>query len=96
MNRKHFGDQRDLFKFDLVRHIMKSLPGLTSFTFIPMLTETDTKTDTDRGTKKDLGKAVKTGKAGSQNSNLLLHVSRLQEIDSDLEYVQSLRHYFKL
>lgn len=95
MNRKHFGDQRDLFKFDLVRHIMKSLPGLTSFTFIPMLTETDTKTDTDRGTKKDLGKAVKTGKAGSQNSNLLLHVSRLQEIDSDLEYVQSLRHYFK-
>jgi hypothetical protein len=40
-------------------------------------------------------KAVKTGKAGSQNSNLLQHVSRLQEIDSDLEYVQSLHSYFK-
>lgn len=74
---------------------MKSLPGLTSFTFIPMLTETDAKNDTDRGTKKDMEKAVKIGKAGSQNFNLLQHVSRLQEIDSDLEYARSLCHYFK-
>ncbi|MEI7856580.1 MAG: hypothetical protein WCH85_03645 [Methanomicrobiales archaeon] len=95
MNRKHFGDQRDLFKFDLVRHIMKSMPDLTSFTFIPMLTAADTKTDKDSSTKKDLGKALKAGKAGSKNSNLLLHISRLQEIDSDLEYVQTLRYYFK-
>lgn len=95
MNRKHFGDLRDLFKFDLVRHIMKSMPGLTSFTFIPMLTEINPTPDPASGSKKDMGKAVKAGKAGSQNSNLLLHVSRLQEIESDLEYVQSLRHYFK-
>ncbi|MDO9323542.1 MAG: hypothetical protein Q7T80_01140 [Methanoregula sp.] len=74
---------------------MKSIPGLTSFTFIPMLTATDAKTYPDSGTKKDLEKALKAGKAGSQNSNLLLHVSRLQEIDSDLEYARSLCHYFK-
>jgi len=95
VNRKHFGDQRDLFKFDLVRHIMKSMPGLTGFTFIPLLTENNGKQDRESGTKKDMGKAVKTGKAGSQNSNLLQHVSRVQEVNSDLEYVQSLHSYFK-
>lgn len=95
MNRKHFGDLRDLFKFDLVRHIMKSIPGLTSFTFIPMLTDINVQSDPDSGTKKDMGKAVKAGRAGSQNNNLLQHVLRLQEIDSDLEYVQSLHSYFK-
>jgi hypothetical protein len=94
VNRKHFGDLRDLFKFDLVRHIMKSMPGLTSFTFIPMLTEINAKTVPDSRTKKDMEKAVKAGKAGSQNSNLLQHVSRLQEINNDLEYVQSLHSYF--
>lgn len=94
MNRKHFGDVRDLFKFDLVRHIMKSMSGLTSFTFIPMLTEINAKTATDSRTKKDMETAVKAGKAGSQNSNLLQQVSRLQEINSDLEYVQSLHSYF--
>ena len=39
MNRMFFGDARDLFKFDLVRHIMKAFPDLLSFTFVPMLTE---------------------------------------------------------
>jgi hypothetical protein len=94
VNRKHFGDLQDLFKFDLVRHIMKSMPGLTSFTFIPMLTEINAKTVPDSRTKKDMETAVKAGKAGSQNSNLLQHVSRLQEINNDLEYVQSLHSYF--
>ncbi|MHB8163266.1 MAG: hypothetical protein ACYDDV_02835 [Methanoregula sp.] len=95
MNRKHFGDQRDLFKFDLVRHIMKSMPGLTSFSFIPMLTEHNGKTEPEAGTKKDMGKALKSGKAGSQNTNLLQQVSRLQEIENDLDYVQYLHYYFK-
>ena len=95
MNRKHFGDKRDLFKFDLVRHIMKSMHGLTRFAFIPLLTESTGNPDLKSGTKTDLAKALKTGKAGSQNSNLLEHVSRLQDIGNDLEYVQSLHSYFK-
>ena len=41
MNRQFFGDTRDLFKYDLVRHVMKALPVFDSFTFIPMLTEED-------------------------------------------------------
>jgi hypothetical protein len=95
VNKTHFGDLRDLFKFDLVRHIMKSMPGLTSFTFIPLLTESNGRQVKKSDTKTDMAKAVKNGKAGSQNSNLLQRVSRLQEIESDLEYVQSLNSYFK-
>jgi hypothetical protein len=95
LNSIHFGDIRDLFKFDLVRHIMKSMPGLAVFTFIPLLTDSNGKADLKSGIKKDMAKAVKTGKAGSQNSNLLQNVSRLQEINSDLEYVESLHSYFK-
>ena len=43
MNRMFFGDARDLFKFDLVRHIMKAFPDLASFTFVPMLTEEESR-----------------------------------------------------
>lgn len=39
MNRLFFRDVRDLFKFDLIRHIMKAFPDLLSFTFVPMLTK---------------------------------------------------------
>lgn len=39
MNRLFFGDVRDLFKFDLIRHILKAFPDLLSFTFVPMLTK---------------------------------------------------------
>jgi len=74
---------------------MKSMPGLTTFSFIPMLTENNDKTEPDAGTKKDMGKALKSGKAGSQNTNLLQQVSRLQEIENDLDYVQYLHYYFK-
>jgi hypothetical protein len=95
MNRQFFGDTRDLFKYDLVRHIMKALPVFDSFTFIPMLTEDE---NSDKGKKsktRDLEKAVKVGKAGSQNRDLVEHMQRLQEIDNDLEYFQTIGAYFK-
>lgn len=95
MNQKHFGDIRDLFKFDLIFHIMKSIPGLTCFTFIPLLTECKKKPDPDTGSIKDMEKAVKNRKVGSQNSNLLKQMSRLMEIDSDTEYIKSLQSYFE-
>lgn len=37
INRKFFGDTRDLFKLDLVCHIMKNLKDLDNFIFVPML-----------------------------------------------------------
>ena len=93
MNRQFFGDTRDLFKYDLVRHVMKALPVFDSFTFIPMLTEEEAAKK--KGSSRDFEKATKLGKAGSQNKDLVSHMERLQEIDNDLEYFKTIGAYFK-
>jgi len=90
-----FGDARDLFKFDLVRHIMKAFPDLVSFTFIPMLTEEGSVTGTRKAAAKDLGFARKKGRAGTRNRTLMDDLGRLQEIDDDLEYFRGIRSYFR-
>ena len=95
MNRMFFGDTRDLFKFDLVRHIMKAFPDLLNFTFVPMLTEEVSATGTRKTRAKDLGLAQKKGRAGTQNVDLMETMGRLQEIDDDLEYFHGVRSYFK-
>ena len=64
MNGPSFGDTRDLFKFDLVRHIMKAIPVFDSFTFIPMLTDTPVQASGKRSAARDLKKATKSGRAG--------------------------------
>jgi len=95
MNRMFFGDARDLFKFDLVRHIMKAFPELLSFTFVPMLTEEESPTGKKKTATKDLGLAQKKGRAGSQNRELMEELGRLQEIDDDLRYFHGIQSYFK-
>jgi hypothetical protein len=95
MNRLFFGDARDLFKFDLVRHIMKAFPDLASFTFVPMLTEEESATGKKKTATKDLGLAQKEGRAGTQNRELMVDMGRLQEIDDDLEYFHGIQSYFK-
>lgn len=95
MNRMFFGDARDLFKFDLVSHIMKAFPDLASFTFIPMLTEEGSVTGTRKAAAKDLGLARKKGRAGTRNRTLMDDLGRLQEIDDDLEYFRGIRSYFR-
>jgi len=91
---RSFGDTRDLFKFDLVRHIMKSLPELESFVFVPMLTGAEAGGHRKSGARKDLAKAYRAGKAGSQNQRLREHLERLQEIDNDLAYIEGISTYF--
>ena len=95
MNRLFFGDARDLFKFDLVRHIMKAFPDLTSFTFVPMLTEQEGRSGKKKSAKKDLGLALKKGMAGTLNRDLMEGMGRLQEIDDDLAYFHGIQSYFK-
>ena len=90
-----FGDARDLFKFDLVRHIMKAFPDLLSFTFIPMLTEEETKTGRKKTATKDLGRAQKNGRPGTRNIELMEELGRLQEIDDDLAYFHAIQSYFR-
>jgi hypothetical protein len=95
MNRQYSGDTRDLFKIDLVCHIMKKMPSLDSFTFVPMLTMKDERSGQKKSTRSDLNTAVKRGKAGSKNKELLAHMARLQEIDNDTEYFRGIRSIFK-
>jgi hypothetical protein len=95
MNISFSGDTRDLFKFDLVRHIMKSFSDLESFTFIPMLTDRDEKTTRKKSAKTDLKKAVAAGKAGSQNRELMEHLGKMQEIEDDMDYFSGIQSYFK-
>lgn len=95
MNRMFFGDARDLFKFDLVRHIMKAFPDLLSFTFVPMLTEDESKTGRKKTPTKDLGLAQKNGRPGTRNHELMEDLGRLQEIDDDLGYFHGIQSYFK-
>jgi hypothetical protein len=95
MNRMFFGDARDLFKFDLVRHIMKAFPDLASFTFVPMLTQEESATGKKKTATKDLGRAQKNGRAGTRNLELMEAMGRLQEIDDDLAYFRGVQSYFK-
>ena len=94
MNRTFFGDTRDLFKYDLVRHVMKALPIVTSFTFIPMISKEAEPAGRTKSAAKDLQKALKAGRAGSQNKELMIQMERLQEIDDDLAYFQAIKDYF--
>jgi hypothetical protein len=95
MNRMFFGDTRDLFKFDLVRHIMTVFPDLASFTFIPMLTEDENPSGTKKNAAKDLGLAQKNGKAGTSNHELMVDMGHLQEIEDDLAYFDGIKSYFR-
>jgi hypothetical protein len=95
MNIAFSGDTRELFKFDLVRHLMKSYPDIDSFTFIPMLTDRDAKTTRKKRPKADLKKAVAAGKAGSQNRKLMEHLRMMQEIQDDRDYFNGIESYFK-
>ena len=94
MNHRYFGDTRDLFTFDLVRHIMKSLPELEGFTFVPMLKETNDTESRKSAGFKDLDTAYRSGKAGSQNRELKDHLQRLQEISDDVKYLDEIGTYF--
>lgn len=66
MKNQYFGDIRDLFKYDLALKVCQELD--LGFTFIPMLTAPDGRTD---GNQIDYAKA----KAGFNNSALLAFLS---------------------
>ena len=79
MKNQYFGDNRDLFKYDLITEIMQGVSALDKFTFIPMLTPNDTRSD---GNDRDIRKA----KAGFENGELVkflkpIHLKKKEERD---------------
>ena len=67
MNRRFSGDIRDLFKIDLVVHLMNEITALKRFTFVPMITGEDGTAEQGKR-KKNLEAAVAKGRAGSRNA----------------------------
>jgi len=63
MKNQYFGDTRDLFKYDLIEHLMDNFHP-RRFAFIAMLTEDD---DTDHGQKRN----YRSARAGSANEDLI-------------------------
>lgn len=84
MKNQYFGDNRDLFKYDLITEIMLGMPVLDKITFIPMLTPNDTRTD---GDERDTRKA----EAGFKNDDLVQFLRKthlLKKEDRDFRIIE--------
>ena len=76
MKNQYFGDNRDLFKYDLVLNIIQA--GLVNrFSFIPMITGDD---NTGHGQKYNRDKA----KAGKENKALMDVIYKLVSMEAIL------------
>jgi hypothetical protein len=75
MKNQYFGDIRDQFKYDLILTIMQLHPGLRlkQFTFIPMLTKNDHRTD---GNKRGVEERKRRYRPGSRNDELVHFLRR--------------------
>ena len=85
MKSQYFGDNKDLFTYDLILQIMQA--GLVDhFTFIPMLTSND---GTKHGEKYSRDKA----KAGAQNKELMIFLDEC--IRQNNRNINQLKNFFK-
>ncbi|MCZ7392505.1 MAG: hypothetical protein ABOK23_01705 [Candidatus Methanoperedens sp.] len=57
MKKQYLGDERDLFKFDLIKEIIQGINTIERFTYIPMLTRYDSEYET-HGNQRNLEKAI--------------------------------------
>lgn len=89
MKNQYFGDNRDLFKYDLVTEIMKGFKkSIDKFTFIPMLTQNDNRND---GNERDLGKA----RAGYKNTRLVKFFKPIHRMSKDRRDFQKIKKYYE-
>lgn len=85
MKNQYFGDNRDLFKYDLICYI-KEADLVNHFTFIPMLTKND---NTKQGGERNREKA----KAGKKNEDLKKFLDKFE--DESRRDIEQLRSFFK-
>ncbi len=84
MKNQYFGDNRDLFKYDLIYRIIND-SLVKHFTFIPMLTKDD---GTEQGGERDRSKA----KAGRRNCELVRFLNQFG--DKDKRDIKQLKGFF--
>lgn len=89
MKNQYFGDKRDLFKYDLITKIVEGINSIKYFTFIPMLTDNDGKSD---GNKRNLENSA----AGAKNKCLVDFLNKYKNCDKNLRDFRKIRQYFEL
>lgn len=88
MKNQYFGDNRDLFKYDLITEIMLGMPALDKFTFIPMLTPKDARSD---GNDRD----IRNAKAGFKNEDLVQFLKSTHLIKKEERDIRIIEKYFE-
>jgi hypothetical protein len=87
MKNQYFGDNRDLFKYDLITEIIKGTPTIKKLAFIPMLTPNDSSNHGEvRKIKKD--------KAGYKNGYLKDFLEPTHPMDKNQRDFRSIKEYF--
>lgn len=86
MKNQYFGDNRDLFKYDLLSEILTKGRTIRRCTFIPMLTKDD---PSGHGSKIDRSKA----RAGFKNNKLVRFLDKC--IEKDDRDIRNIVKYFK-
>ncbi len=94
MKKQYLGDVRDLFKYDLIQHILKGRSSLQKFTFIPMLTENESKSRD--GNKRDFVMAKKNGRPGANNAPLIKVLKKYKEMAENKRDFTEIELHFKL
>lgn len=85
MKNQYFGDIRDLFKYDLIEHVLWEC-HFDAFYFVPMLTPND---ESREGSKTDYSKA----KAGFKNTKLLTFLK--DKVNNNIREVDQIHSYFQ-
>jgi len=91
MKNQYFGDNRDLFKYDLILRIIKEIGSVNHFTFVPMLRPNmpDGEGTKREGEKRDRDKA----KAGTGNEELKNFLDKFE--DKSKRDIEQLKSFFK-
>ncbi len=83
MKNQYFGDNRDLFKYDLILRVVAETDSINHFTFILMLTGND---DTGHGEDRDRKRAS----AGRGNKPLVKFLNKFEEKSKrDIKHLES-------
>lgn len=88
MKNQYYGDNKDLFKFDLIEQIMFSHLGIKNFFYVPMLTPND-----DSGHGED--RVRKDASAGHHNHDLLRFLDKPNNQPKNERRVREIKEYFE-
>ncbi len=91
MKNQYFGDNRDLFKYDLILRVVKEIDSINHFMFIPMLTPD---VPNNKSTKRDGEKRNRrNAKAGTKNPGLVNFLDEFK--DKSKRDIKHLKNFFE-